>query len=187
MVAPSASRVVKSVSVPTYVALVDSLSSAVDLKYITSAQVLEVPYEGRMRRFTIISISAQRSDQPKHDEIAHGLESLSVASAPQIWIADWDCEVVLATTADKSKAFTTHKVPQPLSDNLCDVLPTHHMVPVRTRAIEANNYQRSIFVGRRSGQANTTDQRPARDTTNQPGTLQASRSVFPFFGRLYLI
>ncbi|KAF8073388.1 P-loop containing nucleoside triphosphate hydrolase protein [Lyophyllum atratum] len=69
--------------------------SLVDLKYITSAQILEVPYEGQNRRFSVASISIQRSE-PEGDELAHDLESLSIAPQSKLWAVGWDSLVLIS-------------------------------------------------------------------------------------------
>lgn len=104
-------------------------ANTVDLKYITCAQILEVAYEGRRRRFSIISISSQRSPtEEQFDEFTHEFESLSVASSVTLWKVGWDCTV---STVDKidDQATTPYKVllaprntPQPI------VLMTYHVV-----------------------------------------------------------
>lgn len=83
---------------------------AVDLKYFTSAQSLEVLYEGRTRRFTVTSVSPHTilgGDSP--GDITHDLKGLSIDSPAELWTAGWDSKVlVLGSDADDMS--TAHKV-----------------------------------------------------------------------------
>ncbi|KAF9490589.1 AAA family ATPase [Pleurotus eryngii] len=64
----------------------------VDLKYLTSKQVIEVRYEGQLRRFSIASITSdKRSDGPLEDAFTR----LSVTPSTKLWTASWDTQVTL--------------------------------------------------------------------------------------------
>lgn len=83
----------------------------VDLKYITCAQILEVIYEGRRRRFSVDSISSQLpSGKEQLDGLVRGLGSLSVASSTKLWTVGWDCTVSILDKEVKDPALATHKV-----------------------------------------------------------------------------
>jgi len=71
--------------------------SLVALKYITCAQIVEVLYEGRKRRFSVTAVSTQRPEPEGHtDELAHDLESLSIASQTKLWAVGWDSVVLIS-------------------------------------------------------------------------------------------
>ncbi|KAG6856285.1 hypothetical protein H0H87_005895 [Tephrocybe sp. NHM501043] len=65
----------------------------VALKYITCAQVLEVNYETRTRRFAVISISTNRSEPEPVEGVAHDLKSLSINSQSKLWAVGWDSTI----------------------------------------------------------------------------------------------
>ncbi|GLB45448.1 putative AAA domain (dynein-related subfamily) [Lyophyllum shimeji] len=69
--------------------------SLVALKYITCAQIVEVPYEGRKRRFSVAAVSTQRPE-PGTDELAHDLKSLSIAPQNKLWAVGWDTVVLIS-------------------------------------------------------------------------------------------
>ncbi|KDQ26146.1 hypothetical protein PLEOSDRAFT_1094203 [Pleurotus ostreatus PC15] len=61
----------------------------VDLKYLTSKQVIEVRYEGQLRRFSIASIASdKKTDAPLEDAFT----TLSVTPSPNLWTASWDTQ-----------------------------------------------------------------------------------------------
>ena len=67
-----------------------------DLKYITHTQIVEVIYEGHTRQFSVLSVSSvRRAADEGIDDLAKGLESLSIQSKPQVWAVDWDSSVRL--------------------------------------------------------------------------------------------
>ncbi|KAJ7645471.1 AAA family ATPase [Mycena polygramma] len=68
----------------------------VDLKYVTSAQALEVTYEQEIRRFVVTLPPPQ---QP--ETLEHKLDALSFAPAPQVWTVGWDTSVVLLGHTDE--------------------------------------------------------------------------------------
>lgn len=65
-----------------------------DLKYITPTQVLELTYEGRPRRFTVVSASVKKAtDQRTVDDITLDFANLAVQSPYQLWTIGWDTSV----------------------------------------------------------------------------------------------
>jgi hypothetical protein len=71
----------------------------VDLKYVTSHLRMDVPYEGRTRRFVFSSTDPTRSDD---SDLTSKMNSLSVHSvkkedSTRIWTIDWNTQVVLDT------------------------------------------------------------------------------------------
>ncbi|KAJ6584862.1 P-loop containing nucleoside triphosphate hydrolase protein, partial [Mycena capillaripes] len=64
----------------------------VDLKFITSAQVLEVTYEQEIRRFVV-------TQQPENLESK--FDALSLAPARQVWTVGWDTSVILLGNTDE--------------------------------------------------------------------------------------
>lgn len=62
-----------------------------DLKYITITQVLEILYEGRLRRFSVVSIS--QNSQSQKGSLTHKIEALSLESKPQLWTVNWDSKI----------------------------------------------------------------------------------------------
>ena len=63
-----------------------------DLKIITNKQVLEVVYEGRLRRFTVSSMAAGAATDPV-DAITKGLGDISIQSTPRLGYISWDTAV----------------------------------------------------------------------------------------------
>ncbi|KAG0701900.1 P-loop containing nucleoside triphosphate hydrolase protein [Suillus ampliporus] len=74
----------------------------IDLKYILSTQVVEVPYQGEIRRFSIESVSAHRSALGGSvSTITCDLNSLAIRVRPSLWKAGWDTIVsILEDVAD---------------------------------------------------------------------------------------
>ncbi|KAG6811242.1 hypothetical protein H0H92_008412 [Tricholoma furcatifolium] len=70
----------------------------VDLKYITCAQILEVTYETKKRRFSVISITSNRSESEHVPTLAHDLESLSIDSHSKLWTVGWDSTILISGT-----------------------------------------------------------------------------------------
>lgn len=67
-------------------------SYIVDLKYITSRQVIELSYEGKIRQFTVHSIRPY--DLEDKGDLSRAIDALSIASQThQLWKVDWDCTV----------------------------------------------------------------------------------------------
>ncbi|KAL4264713.1 AAA family ATPase [Pleurotus pulmonarius] len=64
----------------------------VDLKYLTSKQVIEVRYEGQLRRFNITSIT---SDKKSDGSLEEDFATLSVTPSPKLWTASWDTQITL--------------------------------------------------------------------------------------------
>ncbi|KAG7097206.1 hypothetical protein E1B28_004577 [Marasmius oreades] len=68
----------------------------VNLKYITTSQTIEVVYEGRPRRFTLVSASSSENDVVV--DLATRLEKLNIASphGARVWTIGWDSTVKIA-------------------------------------------------------------------------------------------
>ncbi|KAF7422262.1 AAA+-type ATPase [Pleurotus ostreatus] len=81
----------------------------VDLKYLTSKQVIEVRYEGQLRRFSIASIASdKKTDAPLEDAFT----TLSVTPSPNLWTASWDTQVILLES-DKAENAAPAFAPKP--------------------------------------------------------------------------
>lgn len=65
----------------------------VGLKYITDHQTIEVSYEGQNRRFEVVAVASRGSSNHAMDSLAHGLETLSFNSRPQIWTVTWETKI----------------------------------------------------------------------------------------------
>lgn len=74
---------------------VRSLSPTVDLKYITSRQVLSVEYENATRQFLVHRVSANPPENNSHD-VASELHAISL-SDPSPWTVGWDTSVSVDT------------------------------------------------------------------------------------------
>ncbi|KAI0642851.1 AAA family ATPase [Trametes meyenii] len=67
--------------------------SLIDLGYLTPTQTLDVVYEGKMRRFTVTSVSTEREKDDDSD-LAAGVQSLSlVGSSQKLWTVGWETTV----------------------------------------------------------------------------------------------
>ena len=81
------------------------------LQYITPTQTIEISYEGKLRRFTIFSITPKGSfDQETLDasNLTENLEHLSIDAPPQLWTVGWD--VVISLVNHESEKSTSSKV-----------------------------------------------------------------------------
>ncbi|XP_006457634.1 hypothetical protein AGABI2DRAFT_189093 [Agaricus bisporus var. bisporus H97] len=70
----------------------------VGLKYITDHQTFEVSYEGQNRRFEVVAVASRGSSNHAMDSLAHGLETLSFNSRPQIWTVTWETKISQSST-----------------------------------------------------------------------------------------
>ncbi|KAF8208825.1 AAA family ATPase [Mycena galopus ATCC 62051] len=66
----------------------------VDLRYVTSAQTIEVTYEQEIRRFVVTPPSRHL------ENLETKFDALALGPASQVWIVGWDTSVVLAGNAD---------------------------------------------------------------------------------------
>ncbi|TRM62046.1 P-loop containing nucleoside triphosphate hydrolase protein [Schizophyllum amplum] len=74
----------------------------VDLRIVTSKQVLEVAYEGRPRRFVVQSMSdGARAGDPV-DNLAKSLENVSIDSAVRLGYISWDTTVSIEPPEPRS-------------------------------------------------------------------------------------
>ncbi|KAG2128696.1 P-loop containing nucleoside triphosphate hydrolase protein [Suillus clintonianus] len=80
----------------------------INLKYILSTQILEVPYQGEIRTFSIESVSAHRSaSSGSVNTVTRDLNSLAIQVRPSFWTAGWDTIVsVLEDVADNGVNLT---------------------------------------------------------------------------------
>ncbi|KAJ3853125.1 P-loop containing nucleoside triphosphate hydrolase protein [Lentinula lateritia] len=73
--------------------------SLVDIKYLTSTQTLEVMYEGRPRRYCVISVATTNTTtsplETDIDEVSERFGSLGWKSQPCIWTVSWDTVVTI--------------------------------------------------------------------------------------------
>ncbi|EGN94544.1 hypothetical protein SERLA73DRAFT_77916 [Serpula lacrymans var. lacrymans S7.3] len=68
--------------------------AALDLKYLTFAQVAEILYEGQLRRFSVVSVSPKRSPPVNSvSAITDGINSLSIKTPVLLWTVGWDSSV----------------------------------------------------------------------------------------------
>ncbi|THH05291.1 hypothetical protein EW146_g9942 [Bondarzewia mesenterica] len=83
--------------------------SLVDLKYITPTQVVQVQYEGQMRRFAVSSVLSKRpAGDASVADLVDTLNGLSVESIPPLCIMDWETMVVI----DDGTKLTVSEKPQ---------------------------------------------------------------------------
>ncbi|KAG1814126.1 P-loop containing nucleoside triphosphate hydrolase protein [Suillus variegatus] len=80
----------------------------ISLKYILSTQIIEVPYQGEIRTFSIDSVSAHHSASVGSvNTITRDLDSFAIQVKPSLWTAGWDTIVsVLEDVADHDVSLT---------------------------------------------------------------------------------
>ncbi|KAG1884034.1 P-loop containing nucleoside triphosphate hydrolase protein [Suillus subluteus] len=80
----------------------------VNLKYILSTQIIEVPYQGEIRTFSIDSVSAHHSASSSSvNTVTRDLDSLAIQVKPSLWTAGWDTIVsILEDVADNGVGLT---------------------------------------------------------------------------------
>lgn len=80
----------------------------INLKYILSTQIIEVPYQGEIRTFAIDYVSAHRSvSSGSVNAITRDLNSLAIEARPSLWTAGWDTTVsILEDVADNDVGLT---------------------------------------------------------------------------------
>lgn len=89
------------ISCPTYTQT--PIACIVDLKYITSWQIIELNYQGQRRRLAVQSISGKDDKPTANDSLSQKIDNLSINSSNQLWLANWDCAVTVITD-DKVEA-----------------------------------------------------------------------------------
>jgi len=79
-----------------------SIFFTVNLKYILSTQIVEVPYEGEVRKFSVESVSAHHSALTGSvSTITRDLNSLAIQVNPTLWTVGWDTVIsILEEVAD---------------------------------------------------------------------------------------
>ncbi|TFK38925.1 P-loop containing nucleoside triphosphate hydrolase protein [Crucibulum laeve] len=84
----------------------------VDFKYVTNSQILEIQYEGKTRRFSVVSIAKKGVPAKEiEDDLARGLNALSMSPQSQLWSVNWDLTVsVIGSGSDlEDSVRTAHK------------------------------------------------------------------------------
>ncbi|KAJ3870319.1 P-loop containing nucleoside triphosphate hydrolase protein [Lentinula novae-zelandiae] len=75
------------------------LTLLVDIKYLTSTQTLEVMYEGRPRRYCVISVATTNTPisplKTNIDKVSEHFGALGLISQPCIWTVSWDTVVTI--------------------------------------------------------------------------------------------
>jgi hypothetical protein len=75
---------------------VDLIHRTVDLKYVLSTQVVQVQYEGRMRLFSVSTVSTRKQNTRDPDsDISESLSALTMNVIPRLYIVDWDTAVAI--------------------------------------------------------------------------------------------
>jgi len=83
----------------------------VDLKYITSSQIIEIVYEGEPHRLSVASISPRSSADGSKKSIADGFQALSIHAPSQLWQVGWDSTVSITDDPIHHEAIPINKVP----------------------------------------------------------------------------
>ncbi|KAG1836114.1 P-loop containing nucleoside triphosphate hydrolase protein [Suillus subalutaceus] len=80
----------------------------INLKYILSTQIIEVPYQGEIRTFSIDSVSAHHSASSSSvNTVTRDLNSLAIRVKPSLWTVGWDTIVsILEDVADNGVGLT---------------------------------------------------------------------------------
>ncbi|KAI0317871.1 AAA family ATPase [Amylostereum chailletii] len=70
--------------------------SLIDLKYISSTQIVQVEYEGQDRYFSVVSWTSPKSKgEHSVDELTKSLDSLDVNPLPPLCTVGWDSAIIL--------------------------------------------------------------------------------------------
>jgi hypothetical protein len=81
-----------------YVAIVDIdlIHRTVDLKYVLPTQVVQVQYEGRIRLFSVATMSTRKQNTRDPDsDISESLGALTMNAIARLYIVDWDTAVAI--------------------------------------------------------------------------------------------
>lgn len=103
---------------------IDLIHRTVDLKYVLSTQVVQVQYEGRMRLFSVATVSARKQNRdPDSEDISESLGALTMNVTACLYIVDWDTAIAIEDNvqAPASKSLTVNDFLSPifaLSDNV---------------------------------------------------------------------
>lgn len=84
------------------------LNCPVDLKYITTSQILDLVYEGEARRFSVESAASAR--EVEVETVTGSLDNLSLEPSPRVWHVTWDSTIVLLEGENGNQLHTTHEV-----------------------------------------------------------------------------
>ena len=108
-----------------YVAIVDIdlIYRTVDLKYVLSTQVVQVQYEGRMRLFSVATVSTKRNTGDPDSDISESLGVLTLNVFARLYIVDWDTAIAIGDNVQPpaSRSLTVndlHSLHLALSDNV---------------------------------------------------------------------
>lgn len=75
---------------------IDLIHRTVDLKYVLSTQVVQVQYEGRMRLFSVATMSTRQQNTKDPDsDISESLGALTMNTIASLYIVDWDTAVAI--------------------------------------------------------------------------------------------
>ncbi|KAH7927650.1 AAA-domain-containing protein [Leucogyrophana mollusca] len=80
----------------------------VNLKYLVSAQIIELLYEGHLRRFSIESVVAQ-SSADSVGSLTNEIQSLSILPSNSLWTAGWDTAVYILENEADDQSVGAHK------------------------------------------------------------------------------
>jgi hypothetical protein len=102
---------------------IDLIHRTVDLKYVLSTQVVQVQYEGRIRLFSVDTVSTRKQNTKDPDsDISNTLGALTINVIPRLYIVDWDTTIEIENNA---------QAPASKSLNVNDFL-SHHFLPYLT-------------------------------------------------------
>lgn len=82
----------------------------INLRYILPTQIIEVPYQGEIRTFSVDSVSAHHSaSSGSVKAITRDLDSLAIQVRPSLWTAGWDTIVSIAEDVSDNDVGLTQK------------------------------------------------------------------------------
>ncbi len=92
---------------------IDLIHRTVDLKYVLSTQVVQVQYEGRMRLFSVATVSTKRNTRGPDSDITESLGTLTMNVIPHLYIVDWDTAIAIEDNvqAPASRSITVNSYP----------------------------------------------------------------------------
>jgi hypothetical protein len=92
---------------------IDPIPRTVDLKYVLSTQVVQVQYEGRMRLFSVATVSTKRNTGDPDSDIMESLGTLTMNVIPRLYIVDWDTAIAIEDNvqAPASRSLTVNSYP----------------------------------------------------------------------------
>lgn len=82
----------------------------INLRYILPTQIIEVPYQGEIRTFSVDSVSAHHSaSSGSVNAITRNLDSLAIQVRQSLWTAGWDTIVSIAEDVSDNDVGLTQK------------------------------------------------------------------------------